>query len=267
MTSVSFARQESSTRLVRQPESVLRVSVSVVVPCFNEFEAIPNLEERLDELIEQGHQEYDFEFLIVDDCSSDRSWELLEKLFHDRPGFRLLQHKTNQGITAAIMTGLSASSHEIVCAIDSDCTYDPAFLLNMLPCLSKEIAVVTASPYHPDGQVANVPGWRIGLSRTASRIYRFLFRNKLDCYTCAFRVYRREAVENIQPKNSGFTGIVELLWLLDQRGETILEIPAKLNVRQFGRSKMRTFKVALGHIKLMSLMLVSGLFTRKTNSQ
>ena len=236
--------------------------MSVVVPCFNEFDAIPNLADRSNELVEQGLERYEFEFIIIDDCSSDRSWELLKKTFQGRRDFQLHKHDNNRGITAAIMTGIGASSHEVVCSIDSDCTYDPTQLLTMLPKLSDEIAVVTASPYHPDGNIANVPAWRIWLSRTASRIYRLMFRNKLDCYTCAFRAYRRDAVENLHPKNPGFTGIVELLWLLDQRGETICEVPATLSVRQFGQSKMRTVQVALRHIRLMCQISVSRLLKR-----
>lgn len=86
-----------------------------MVPSSDAFDAIPNKEEQLNNPIEQGHDDYDIEFLIVDDGSNDRRGESLEKYFRDRPGFQLNKLDSNQGITAVIKTGVIAS-WEIRCA-------------------------------------------------------------------------------------------------------------------------------------------------------
>ena len=57
-----------------------------------------------------------------------------------------------------MMTGIRAATTEIVCSIDSDCTYDPRQLDAMVRLLTKSVQVVTASPYHPDGHALNLPG-------------------------------------------------------------------------------------------------------------
>jgi dolichol-phosphate mannosyltransferase len=67
----------------------------------------------------------------------------------------------------------------------------------MLP-LARDADVVTASPYHPQGHVQNVPRWRLFLSRTLSRIYDRLLHDKLYTYNSCFRIYRRKAVEGLE---------------------------------------------------------------------
>ena len=70
---------------------------------------------------------------------------------------------------------------------------------------------MTASPYHPDGEVKNVPGWRLLLSRGASALYRVALKQNLSTFTSCFRVYRRESVTDIAIENGNFLGIAELL--------------------------------------------------------
>lgn len=226
--------------------------VSIIVPCFNEQESIPNLDQRLSELMElSADHPYEFELIFVDDGSSDDTWKCLEKHFGERVEVQLLRHVENRGMMAAIMTGVDSANNEIVCSIDSDCTYAPILVLDLLPLMEEQVAMATASPYHPEGEVVNVPNWRIWLSHTASRMYGYLLKNKLTCYTCAFRAYRRNVIKNIKLENNGFVGTTELAWRIDQDGWLIRESPATLNVRQFGQSKMRTIQVMMQHLKML----------------
>lgn len=226
--------------------------VSLVIPCFNEQEAIHQLDQRLTELREAASDHpYEFEYLFVDDGSTDETWVHLNNHFKGRMDVRLLQHPENRGMMAAVMTGVQAAENEIVCSIDSDCTYSPLLVLDLLPLMEKNVAMATASPYHPQGDVVNVPRWRIWLSYAASWMYGRLLKNKLTCYTCAFRAYRREVIKNIKLENNGFVGTTEMAWRIDQDGWVIRESPATLNVRQFGQSKMRTIEVMMRHLRML----------------
>lgn len=113
------------------------------------------------------------------------------------------------------------------------------------------VDMVTASPYHPDGAVLNVPRWRLGLSRSLSRIYRLILRQKLATYTSCFRVYRRQALTSLRISHTGFLGVTEILVRLDQQGSRVVECPAVLEARLFGESKMRIVKTIFGHLKLL----------------
>ena len=77
----------------------------------------------------------------------------------------------NLGVAASILTGIRHSTTETVCSMDCDCTYDPHELQKMIPLLEDGVDMVTASPYHPQGKVLNVPAWRLFLSETSSALY------------------------------------------------------------------------------------------------
>jgi dolichol-phosphate mannosyltransferase len=117
------------------------------------------------------------------------------------------------------------------------------------------VDLVTASPYHPEGEVRNVPSWRLSLSKTASFLYRQVLRQRLYTYTSCFRVYRRSIVAEIKPREGGFLGVAEMLGRLDLGGSKIVEYPATLEVRLFGRSKMKVSRTIAGHLGLLLRLL------------
>jgi glycosyltransferase involved in cell wall biosynthesis len=228
-----------------------RPLVTIVVPCFNEQDAVPQLMRALKRLTDQLDDRYALWFVFVDDGSSDDTVKSLREHMNGKSNHTLVRHRQNRGVAAAIMSGVRAARGEIVCSIDCDCTYDPQQLQDMIPLLTDGVDLVTASPYHPQGQVCNVPRWRLIFSKAASLTYRLAFRQKLFTYTSCFRVYRRSTVVDIELKNEGFVGIAEVLWRLERRGATVVEHPAVLEARTVGRSKMRIPAAAGGHLRLL----------------
>jgi dolichol-phosphate mannosyltransferase len=227
----------------------VKKQVTVIVPCYNEAETIGFLAEKLREMEADASPEVEFHYILVDDGSSDKTWELLQQHFGHLPEFQLLQHGNNRGIMAALKTGMAAA----------DCTFDPLKLPDLIAQALPGVDVVVGSPYHPKGGVENVPRWRLALSQGASVIYTRLFRTKLYSYTSCFRVYRRTALENLQIESDGFVGMAEILWRLENKGARMVEVPAVLNVRRYGQSKMRTLQVIGEHLGLMRQMA----FTRR----
>jgi polysaccharide deacetylase family protein (PEP-CTERM system associated) len=237
------------------------VPVSVVVPCFNEAQTLTYLRNTLASVERQLAHRYDMHFVLVDDCSTDDTFGGLQRAFGGLPNARVIRHETNVGVAGAIQTGLRASATEIVCSIDADCTYDPHELGNMIPLLADDVDMVTASPYHPKGQVRNVPGWRLFLSRGLSALYRLILHNKLHTYTSCVRVYRRSRTVDIQLTRRGFLGVMEHLGRLDLSGGRIVEHPATLEVRMLGRSKMKVLKTIAGHLGLYTDLASLRLFS------
>lgn len=229
-----------------------RKTVSIVIPCYNEEPTLPYLANTLKGLEEDLSKNYQPEFIFIDDCSKDATFARLKEIFGGRENVRIVRHETNQGVAAGIMTGLREAGSEIVCSMDCDCTYDPHELEKMLPLLGENVDMVTASPYHAQGGVRNVPEWRLFLSKGASWLYRRVLRSKLDTYTSCFRVYRRSSVMDLNLRETGFLGVAEMLGKLDLRGGRIVEYPAVLEVRLFGFSKMKTARTIFGHLKLLS---------------
>ena len=243
-----------------------RTEVTVVVPCYNEEHILPYLANTL-RSVRESLNDYRLSFLFVDDGSTDRTRELLDSLFGSWANCKVVRHPKNLGVAAAIMTGIRHAETDIVCSIDCDCTYDPHALKDMIPKLAAGVDVVTASPYHPLGHVRNVPGWRLGLSKISSFLYRRVLRQKLYTYTSCFRVYRKTALCDLNLRHGHFIGVAEMLGMLDLQRAQIVEHPATLEVRLMGRSKMKVAKAAAGHLGLMARLLLLRLFrARRTNA-
>lgn len=252
-------KNESELGTLSRSESLHGVQdktrLTIVVPCFNEEPGLPFLRDTLSSAQQLLGKTYDLQIILVDDGSTDRTWPVLQQLFESRSEFRLLRHASNLGISAAILTGIRAAETEIVCSIDSDCSYDPHELEKLVPMLTAGVDLVTGSPYHPLGKVKDVPRWRLGLSKVASALYRLVLHQKLCTYTSCFRVYRRSAILNLDLKQNGFLGIAELIGKLDLQGSTIVECPATLRVRMLGASKVKVVRGIAGNLYLMGELI------------
>jgi polysaccharide deacetylase family protein (PEP-CTERM system associated) len=244
---------------IQNPKS----KITIVIPCYNEEPSLPYLANTLRSLETNLSENYEPEFIFVDDASRDETFNKLQELFGAKTNVKIVRHETNKGVAAGIMTGLQTAQNEIVCSMDCDCTYDPHELEKMIPLLTDDVDLVTASPYHAQGGVRNVPEWRLFLSKGASFLYRRVLRSKLDTYTSCFRVYRRSSVIDLDLKETGFLGVAEMLGKLDLRGGRILEYPAVLEVRLFGFSKMKTARTIFGHLKLLSRLAKTRLFGKQ----
>lgn len=234
------------------PRLLTRTPVTIVVPCHNEEQVLPYLANTLKMMAMSFAPRYELAYLFVDDGSTDGTWEVLHRHFGTWSNAGFVRHERNRGVAAAILTGLHEARTEVVCSIDADCTYDPHQLAGMIPLLTEGVAMVTASPYHPEGTVRNVPGWRLFLSRGLSRLYRLLLRHPVSTQTSCVRVYRRSAALSVRVRCGGFLGVAEHLARLDMAGHDIREFPATLEVRLLGRSKMKLARTIAGHLFLLA---------------
>ncbi len=250
--SQSLSPQQSADQQSEMRHDTACTQVTIVVPVYNELECVSALMSMLVELDSDLGETYGFRFVLVDDGSTDGTREALHELIMDRPNFQVVPHQCNQGIAAAIHTGIKHAENEIVASIDADGSYDVRLVEQMIPMLTTDVDLVTASPYHPDGQVEDVAAWRLWLSQRASGLYRLGLRQKLHCYTSCFRVYRRSKVLDLEPINAGYVGVAELMWRLDRQGSKIVECPAVLRSRIAGQSKMRVFRATMRHLGLVS---------------
>jgi polysaccharide deacetylase family protein (PEP-CTERM system associated) len=230
-------------------------AVTVVVPCYNEQQSLAYLANTLRSVVGELGDRYSFSFVFVDDFSTDDTWQSLHTIFGADPRCTLVRHDRNRGVAAAIQTGLHAATADVVCSMDCDCTYDPHDLGRMIPLLTDDVDVVTASPYHPQGSVRNVARWRLFLSKGLSRLYRIVLHQKLYTYTSCFRIYRRQVAVGITVQRGGFFGVAEMLGRLDLAGRRIVEFPTTLEARMLGRSKMKVLRTIAGHLSLLTQLI------------
>jgi dolichol-phosphate mannosyltransferase len=226
--------------------------LSVVVPLYNEKPGLPMLADALSMLGARLAPEYELECVLVDDGSHDGTADEAQKCFAHVPRFTLVKHDRNRGPGAAVRTGFGVVTGDVVCTMDSDCTFDPLSIPLMLKVMHEQKAdIVTASPYHPQGGVENVPAWRLVLSRGASFLYRRICACKLYTYTSFMRAYRRDVIETVAFEHNGFAAFTEMLLRAAHQGYKIAEFPMVLKSRAVGGSKMKVMYTIRTHLSLM----------------
>jgi len=226
-------------------------TLSIAIPCYNEASGLGYLERTLESVSRCLALDHAVEFVFVDDGSRDATWAELQRRFGHRTDCTLVQHVRNRGVGAAIRTGVEAAHAPIVASIDADCSYDPHEIAHMVSRLTNDVVLVTASPYHPEGGVRNVPAWRLLLSRGLSLLYRPLLHTRIHTITSCCRVYRRDAVLAVPTQFDDYRGIAEWLVRIDLAGGRIVEHPTMLASRLLGTSKMNVLRSIAGHLALI----------------
>ncbi len=226
--------------------------ISVVIPIYNEETGVHFLAERLLS-VRQLWPDRPVEFVFVDDGSADKTAAVLAEVFGKDPLNRIAVHERNKGVGAAFRTGFGIAKGDIICTIDADCSYGPENLKLLVDALEREQADISvASPYHPEGKVDGVPGWRLLLSKGCSRLYQIIAPVRLYTYTSIFRAYRRPVVDALEFDENGFVSAAEILIRAARLGFKIVEVPMTLHARKIGTSKMKVLRTIRQHLNMMS---------------
>ena len=228
--------------------------LSIIIPCYNEEDSLPHLFNQLSTVIRKIKKIYKIELIFVDDGSTDKTYKILTKFKKNNKNVKILRHKRNMNIGAAMRTGFRYASGDIIVTIDSDCTYDPKEIPNIVRELNGA-DIVTASPYMPGGKVINVKPHRLFLSNIVSRIYSILVGKKIYTFTSIFRAYKKETAKTIKFKSNNFLSLVEILINSLERGKRVVEYPTTLKSRLYGQSKMKLFKTIKSHMKFMMFIV------------
>ena len=228
------------------------MKISIVIPCYNEEEGLQHLANNLFPVLDKLKKDHAWELIFVDDGSKDNTYQLLQEIFGKKSSaqhsIQIIRHEKNMNLGAALRTGFAAAQGDIIVTMDSDCTYDPKGIFDLLKLMDEETAIVAASPYHPNGGVNNVPKYRLALSKAVTAIYRVLTGSEIYTFTALFRAQRKEVVKNIHFTSNDFLSTAEFLIFAMMRGYKVKEYPTVLNVRVFGTSKMKLLRVINSHL-------------------
>jgi dolichol-phosphate mannosyltransferase len=225
--------------------------VTVIVPCFNEDEGIPSLMGRLSALQADGG--HGWEVLLVDDGSDDLTFARLLSYSRTYSWVRVLRHPTNLGLGAALRTGIEHAQAPIICAIDSDCTYPPERLPELVGLLDDGAEIATASAWHPESQAAEGSKFRIMLSKAVSGCYKLLIGQDVHTFTCLFRAYRADSLRRVPFRADGFAAVAEIMLRSMLAGYRVRELPMRLEKRKFGESKLKVGDAIAAHAGLLSM--------------
>ena len=206
--------------------------LSIVVPAYNEEGTLSGVVERLLAVQESC------EIIIVDDCSTDGTRSISDRLAAEDPRIKVTHHRVNAGKTEALKTGFALTTGKIVIVQDADLEYDP-----------EEIGDVIAPIV--DGNADVVYGSRF-LVRKGSRVlyfYHYIANkgltflsnlctnvNMTDVETC-YKAFRGEIVRNMRITSSGFGFEIEVTAKVAKLGVSIYEVPISYHGRTYEQGK------------------------------
>lgn len=237
------------------------MKLSLVIPAYNESEGVHQTADSMRSLLAQLGKSYDVEVVFVNDGSKDDTAALLKAEFKDDPRVMVVSHEVNRGLGAAIRTGFQNAKGDIIVTTDFDGTYPLDTIPQMLARMTADDCdICTASPYHPNGKVEGVPGYRLIFSFGASLLYRLLVSWRIHTWTALYRAYRRRVVETVTFESNDFLAGTEILVKAIQAGFTVSEFPTTLHVRTFGQSSIKIARVTRNHLKFQWRILLQSLF-------
>lgn len=237
-------------------------SVLILVPCRDEEASLPRLVDRLRAALPSITHPGDgrvraVEVRLLDDASSDATWETMRSLTAGDPVITACQAPRHLGIGGALRHVLADTDADVIAMIDADGTYAPAEISRLLDAVEAGADVATGSPYHPEGGVEGVPRWRLVISRSLSLVYRAAGHGRFHTYTSMLRAYRRLALTEVRFASDGFLSTAEILVEAYRRGLRIAEVPVTLMSRRVGRSKMRIAQVSMAHLRYLCRLAFS----------
>src|SRR5216684_9103883 len=167
------------------------MDISVVIPVYNEVEALPELHQTLTDALDRISRSA--EIVFVDDGSSDGSAAVLDALAHIDARVQVLHLRRNYGQTAALMAAFQHSTGDVIIPMDGDGQNDPADIPRLLGKLSEGFDVVSGWRTQRDDRFSRrLP------SVVANRLISSLLGVPLHDYGCTMKAYRREVIEDIR---------------------------------------------------------------------
>ena len=200
--------------------------ISLVIPCYNE-------EGNLRELIKAIRLAVDplklaYEVVITDDCSKDKSWEILKQLAAEDPRIRVQKFAYNCGESAASFAGLKAARGKYLFTLDADLQNDPKDLPKFLEQL-KHFDCVCGTRVKVRGEGDHFI--RVASSRIANAVRNKLSGEKISDAGCTYRAFKRECIAEIKFFNGGHRFLPTLIKL---EGFTVTEVAIRHHPRAAG---------------------------------
>ena len=216
---------------VTAPPTVTRRCVAAVMPVYNEAGTVAEIVRTV------LAQPCVAELIVVDDASNDGTWAVLQGLALD-PRLKTLRHEVNQGKGAALRTGISHATADIVIIQDADLEYDPTeYPVLIQPILLNRADVVFGSRFLGSGSHRVIYYWHYlgnNLLTTVSNMATNL--NLSDMETC-YKVFRREIIQSIRIQEDRFGFEPEITAKVARAGVRIYEVPISYYGRTYAEGK------------------------------
>src|SRR5271170_408064 len=210
--------------------------LSILIPVYNERTVVERslamvLAARLPENMER-------ELIIVDDCSTDGTSEILKRLAHEDSRIRLIVKPVNQGKGAAVRTAIEHATGDFCLVQDADLEYDPNEYVKLLrPLLDGHADAVFGSRYLAGDQTRVLPFWHSMINKSLTLLSNmFCNLNLTDMETC-YKVFRTDLLKSIPIRSNRFGFEPEITMKCAKRKLRIYEVPISYHGRTYEEGK------------------------------
>lgn len=212
-------------------------SISVVLPAYNEEANVGRAVCRAMRAV-AAHTS-DYEVIVVDDGSRDRTTEVVRAIMEEHPQVRLVRHEINRGYGGALRSGFEAATRELVFFTATDNQYDPSEIDRLLPLMDGADIVTGFRARRQDSRPRRLYAW--AWNALVNLLFGYLSRD-IDC---AFKLFRRGILEQVALTSPGAMVDTQLLAGAKRRGFRIREIAVSHFPREVGHQTGADLRVVL----------------------
>lgn len=222
--------------------------ISIVIPALNEAENLTPLCQEIAAAF--SVLPHDYEIIIVDDGSRDKTKQITDQLFHEDPNhIRVIQFRNNFGKAAALHAGFQLAKGDIIIQMDADLQDDPAEIPRFIEKIHEGFDLVVGWKKHRlDGTVKNKT------SRIFNGTTNLISLAKLHDHNCGFKAYRADTAKglNIYGELHRYIGVI-----ISNQGYLVAEIPVNHRKRLSGSSKYGPIRFIHGFLDLLTVVFIT----------
>jgi glycosyltransferase involved in cell wall biosynthesis len=199
------------------PQPKYDLSLTVFFPCYNEEGNVERVARRAAEVLRGIVREW--EVILVNDGSRDRTGEIADRLVGEVPGVRAVHHQKNSGYGAALRTGFGSATKDYVFFSDGDGQFDIAEIEKLLELRNEADIICGYRAHRQDNFIRrlNAACW--------GKLVRWMLSFRCRDVDCAFKLFRREMFDRMELKSTGALINAEILGRAARMGYTIRSIP------------------------------------------
>jgi dolichol-phosphate mannosyltransferase len=213
------------------------MKLSIVMPAQNEEGSVGKTVEGVVAALER--EGIDYEVVVVNDDSEDSTEAVVAAMGEQNPRIRVHRSHNERGFGNAIRAGLDVFTGDAVVIVMADASDNPDDLIHYYRVLEQGYDCAFGSRFVPGAHVYDYPRVKYVVNRLANQFIRILFRHRYNDTTNAFKAYRREVIETIQPLLSKhFNLTVEMPLKAIVRGHTYAVVPTNWTNRTSGVAKL-----------------------------